>query len=231
GLLAADTSVQAWPGMRAFSAPVTVPLPAGLAPLPPSASANAANRALLVRGCEVLIAAEADLNALDAKSGDGDTGSTLATAARALIARADQLPLADLTQLHKAIGQELSQTIGGSSGVLLAILFAATGDALSRGLGLVAAFKAGLARVQEVGGAKPGDRTMIDALLPALDALPDGFGEAASAARTGARLTASMSRAQAGRAAYLSAESLCGQVDPGAEAVARLFEGLSRLRA
>ena len=86
-----------------------------------------ATQAFLTDCCNILIEAEADLNALDAKSGDGDTGSTLATAARALIGAMDRLPLADHTQLYRAIGLELSQTMGGSSGVLLAIFFAAEG--------------------------------------------------------------------------------------------------------
>ncbi len=226
-LIAAETTVRAWPGMMQFTEPHIMPLPPGLDRISLAPSANPANRAFLMQACHVLIAAEAELNALDAKSGDGDTGSTLATAAKALIARMDQLPLADFTQLHRAIGQELSQTMGGSSGVLLAILFAATGDAFSRGLGLVAAFKVGLERVQEVGGANLGDRTMIDALRPALDALPNGLHEAARAARSGAILTASMSKALAGRATYVNAEYLHRHIDPGAEAVARLFEGLS----
>lgn len=230
-LIGADTTVRAWPGMKPFSAPVIVPLPAGIERLSLAPSANPANRAVLMHACKALITAEADLNVLDAKLGDGDTGSTLATAAKALIARMDQLPLADLTQLHTAIGQELSQTMGGSSGVLMAILFAATGDAFSRGLGLVAAFKMGLERVQEVGGAKLGDRTMIDALHPSLDALPRGLREAAIAARSGAMPTASMYRAQAGRAAYINADQLDGHIDPGAEAVARLFECLSEIAA
>lgn len=225
-LLSADTKVQAWPGMKPFSAALVIPLPIGLEQASLAPSANPANKAILERACAALIAAETDLNTLDAKSGDGDTGSTLAGAARALIARINQFPLADLTQLHRAIGQELSQTMGGSSGVLLAILFTATGDALSRGFGLTSALKVGLTRMQEVGGAKPGDRTMIDALDPALDALPRGLAEAAAAARAGANLTATMSKALAGRASYISAEQLQGHIDPGAEAVARLFECL-----
>ena len=80
--------------------------------------------------------------------------------------------------------------------------------------------------MQEVGGARLGDRTMVDALLPALDALPQGFEAAAVAAREGAERTAQMSKAQAGRAMYVSSEQLQGVVDPGAEAVARFFEGL-----
>ncbi|WP_242490851.1 DAK2 domain-containing protein, partial [Klebsiella pneumoniae] len=96
--------------------------------------------------------------------------------------------------------------MGGSSGVLLAIFFAAAGDAVSNGHSPIDALRVGLARMQEIGGAQPGDRTMIDALLPALDALPQGLTEAARAARKGARLTATMSKANAGRAAYIGAE-------------------------
>ena len=180
-----------------------------------------------IRGCDILIVSEAELNALDAKSGDGDTGSTLATAARALVKAMDRLPLADLTQLYRAIGLELSQTMGGSSGVLLAIFFAAAGDASASGSTATAALKSGLDRIQQVGGARPGHRTMIDALLPALEALPKGLVAAARAARQGADVTATITRAKAGRASYISAAQLAGHNDPGAEAVARLFEGLT----
>lgn len=225
-LLAAETPLRAWPGLRRLAAPRIVPLPDGLTPVRPLPSSDPATGALLTRCCRALIDAEGDLNVLDAKAGDGDTGTTLSKAARALIHTMDKLPLSDHTQLYRALGQELSQTMGGSSGVLLAIFFAAAGDAVSSGHSLMGALKVGLERMQEVGGARIGDRTMIDALLPALDALPRGLTAAAAAAREGANRTAAMSKAHAGRAAYISAEQLQGHVDPGAEAVARLFESL-----
>ncbi len=228
-LLAARTPLRAWPGLQGFAAPKNLPLPDGLIPLRQIPSANLATAAFLTRCCKALIAAEVDLNALDAKSGDGDTGSTLAGAARALLLNMDQLPLSDHTQLFRALGQELSQTMGGSSGVLLAIYCAAAGDAMSGGHSLAGALKMGLARMQEVGGAELGDRTMIDALGPALDALPQGIGAAATAARAGANRTAMMSKAHAGRASYISAANLVGHVDPGAEAVARVFEALCEM--
>jgi len=137
------------------------------------------------------------------------------------------MPLADLTQLYRAIGLELSQTMGGSSGVLLAIFFAAAGDASSSGRDSIGALKAGLDRVMQVGGAEPGDRTMIDALMPALNALESGIEEAAREARQGADATSRITRARAGRASYVSEASLSGHNDPGAEAVARLFEHLA----
>ncbi|MEM7423909.1 MAG: dihydroxyacetone kinase subunit DhaK, partial [Pseudomonadota bacterium] len=226
-LLSAPCGIAAWPGMVSLNEDSVLPLPDGLRPIKAIPSEHAATRAFLAACCQILIDAEDDLNALDAKSGDGDTGSTLAGAARALIGAMDSLPLADHTQLYRAIGQELSQTMGGSSGVLLAIFFAAAGDASSAGLPMRGALAAGLDRMQQIGGANPGDRTMIDALKPALEALETGIAAAASAARAGADFTATLTQARAGRASYVSAEQLQGHVDPGAEAVARLFEHLA----
>lgn len=225
--LAAPVAPHAWPGLSAFGAVEVLPLPDGLTPIRPMASAHPARRALIASVCAALMAAERDLNALDAKSGDGDTGSTLATAAQALVAALDRLPLADLTQLYRAIGIELSQTMGGSSGVLLAIFFAAAGDASAGGRDWIGALGEGLRRIREVGGAAPGDRTMIDALEPALAALPRGLAASAAAARAGADATAAILRAKAGRASYIGADKLAGHNDPGAEAVARLFAHLA----
>ncbi len=226
--LAAPVDLPAWPGMKDVAPVKVVTLPDGLSPIQPIPSANPKTRAIITQCCDLLIAAEGNLNALDAKSGDGDTGSTLATAARALTDALDRLPLADSTQLFRAVGNELSQTMGGSSGVILAIFFGATGDACAGGKPVVKALLAGLERISQVGGAVRGDRTMIDALEPALKALPDGMDAAAAAAREGASLTATMGRAKAGRASYVPEENLIGHNDPGAEAVALLFEGLAK---
>jgi len=225
--LAQDVDAPAWPGINGVHQPAILPLPDGLSPIRAPASSHDETKVFLTSCCQFLIESEADLNALDAKSGDGDTGSTLAGASRALIDAMDTLPLADHTQLYRAIGVELSQTMGGSSGVLLAIFFAAAGDASSSGLPMRDALCAGLERMREIGGANPGDRTMVDALLPALEALNDGVPNAAIAARKGANYTATLTSAKAGRASYISAEQLEGHIDPGAEAIARLFEYLA----
>ncbi len=219
--------ITAWPGMVEISAPVVERLPDGLTPVQPLASENPKTRAVLEDICSLLLESESELNQLDAKSGDGDTGSTLAAAARALQNSLDRMPLADLTQLMPALGNELSQTMGGSSGVILAIFFNAAGDACSRGVSVQQALIEGLDRVSQVGGASVGDRTMIDALQPALHALPSGMDAAAVAARKGADATAKIGRAKAGRAAYVPESNLLGNNDPGAEAVARVFARLA----
>jgi dihydroxyacetone kinase len=225
-LLGAPCAPSAWPGCKAIN-PVTIrELPDGLMPIQPIPSWHEPTATFMTKWCQVLIGSEADLNALDAKSGDGDTGATLAGAAKAMIKALDRMPLSDHTQLYRAIGQELSQTMGGSSGVLLSIFFTATADAASSGLPMIAALKEGLNRMQQIGGAQLGDRSMVDALKPALDALDDSFAAAASAARKGAIHTSTIVKAKVGRASYINAQQLQGHIDPGAEAVARLFENL-----
>lgn len=220
-------ALPAWPGVQRRAGVNIDRLPDGLAPVEPIASENEETRQIMLSICDMLISSEAALNTLDAKSGDGDTGSTLATAARALKGSLDRMPLADLTQLMPALGNELSQTMGGSSGVILAIFFNATGDACARGMPFHKALAEGLSRVCEVGGAQLGDRTMVDALHPALGALPGDLMAAAKAARAGADATSKITKAKAGRAAYVPEDNLMGHNDPGAEAVALVFEGLA----
>lgn len=224
--LQASVAPVAWPGCPAISQIAVQPMPAGMEPVTYQASSNDAARDLIAAACDALIGAEAQLNVLDAKSGDGDTGSTVAVAAQSVRSSLDELPMADTSQLFRALAGNLQQTMGGSSGVLLAIFFAAAGEAAAS-TDLVSALKAGLDRVQQVGGAAPGDRTLIDALMPALEALPQGVAAAASAARAGADGTAAITNAKAGRASYVSASNLEGHNDPGAEAVALLFEHLA----
>lgn len=227
--LAAPVAPAAWPGLHPLVPVAVRGMPEGLEPVRPRPSSDPVARGIVTACCESLVAAEAELNALDARAGDGDTGTTLARAARVLLAGRDALPLADTPALLRAIGIEIGRSMGGSSGVLLAIFFAAAGDAASSGKSLPAALHAGLVRMQEIGGARPGDRTMIDALAPALAALAGGGLEAAAAAaREGAEATARMTRARAGRSAYLGADQLAGAPDPGAWGVKLVLEALAR---
>jgi triose/dihydroxyacetone kinase / FAD-AMP lyase (cyclizing) len=196
----------------------------------PAPSTDATVRKMVETIIETCIAIEDDINALDAKVGDGDTGSTFATAARAVRRSIDELPFADGAALLSILGDIKRKAMGGSSGVLFAILLAKSAETYRVEGDWIGALGAGLGAMQKYGGAQPGDRTMVDALKPAFDALGQGAGleVAARRAREGADATGKMLRAGAGRSSYLDARSLEGINDPGAEAVARIFESLAR---
>lgn len=225
--LLSPASPLVWPPIRTHVKPRLVKLPREMKGKPVRASRNPALSALVSQASDILIAAEGKLNALDARVGDGDTGSTVATAARHLQTALPLMPLARLDRFFTATSDALSRSMGGSSGVLLAIFFSAAGHSASSGAGWQDALSAGLAKMMAHGGAKPGDRTMIDALAPALEALPRGLDAAAKAARAGADATARMKSARAGRSSHVSSAHLAGTADPGAEAVATLLEGLA----
>jgi len=227
--LTSDVAPTSWPGATAINrSPTLLPLPKELSRRTFAPSANESARKVLDVICRTLVGSEKELDALDAKVGDGDTGSTLASAARAISADVASLPLANTSDLLFALSDKLSTVMGGSSGVLLSIFTAAAGTAVGGGANLPHALVAAAARVREVGGAKLGDRTMLDGLCPALDSLAAGgsVADAARLARKGADATANMTSAKAGRSSYLNADSLRGVRDPGAEAVARVFEAL-----
>lgn len=183
--------------------------------------------------CETLIASESELNKLDAQVGDGDTGSTFAAGARQIQRECadNQLPLNALPDLLAVTGERLATVMGGSSGVLMAIFFTAAAQQLAEGDALPAALQQGLEKMKQYGGAQPGDRTLIDALQPAIEALVAGksLAETADAAQQGSDATASMGKAKAGRSSYLNSANLNGVSDPGAVAVARVFAALKKL--
>lgn len=225
-LLEAPVAMPAWPAARALAPPRTLPAPTLPPILAAPASADPVRQALVERAASVLVAMAPEIDALDARIGDGDTGTTFAQAARAVLATLDRLPLADDAALLATLGRVLAASAGGSSGVLLSILFSAAAAAVDAGW--APALRHGLEHMKALGGADLGDRTMIDALQPALDALCEhGLQAAAAAARSGADSTRHMNRAGAGRASSVPAAALRGVPDPGVEAIARLFEGLA----
>ncbi|MCK7340678.1 glycerone kinase [Enterobacter cloacae] len=178
---------------------------------------------------KTLIQLENRLNALDAKVGDGDTGSTFAQGAREIAQRLEEnnLPLNDVSTLLLLVGERLATVMGGSSGVLMSIFFTAAGQKLHDGQSLADALLSGLAQMKQYGGADLGDRTLIDALQPALEALQKGdLKAAAQAAHQGAEATARMGKAGAGRSSYVNKENLDGVMDPGAVAVAEVFKAM-----
>ncbi len=227
--LLAPVAPHAWVPPVARHDIAILPAPQGVAAIGAvAASRDAATERVLVTACERLIALEAELNRLDARAGDGDTGSTVATGARSILAQKDRLPLADRAATLAGIGDLLGTTMGGSSGVLLSIFFTAAAKALTEKTDLPAALLSGLERMTFYGGAHPGDRTMVDALEPALKVLGDGGLRAASvAASKGAEATKSMRKAKAGRSAYIGERELDGVMDPGAHAVAEVFAALA----
>ncbi|MCX2943949.1 dihydroxyacetone kinase subunit DhaK [Rahnella perminowiae] len=196
------------------------------------ASSNAQVGKIVETITQTLSDLEDELNKLDAKVGDGDTGSTFATGARDIQKenKGNKLPLNNVADLLSVVGDRLATVMGGSSGVLMSIFFTAAGKKVGEGEKLPKALLFGLERMKHYGGADLGDRTMIDALQPALEALgkKDALKGAAKAAAKGAKDTASMKKANAGRSSYLSSNSLKGVKDPGAVAVEKVFEALAK---
>ncbi|MFC3693343.1 dihydroxyacetone kinase subunit DhaK [Chenggangzhangella methanolivorans] len=227
--LSAPATSAAWRPARPFEATRLVDAPA-IDDGPDSApSDDPVVRKALTVGTARLKEIADEIDALDAKVGDGDAGGTFAAAASAVESRIDRLPMADGSALLGAIGHMLSRVAGGSSGVLLATFFTAAGAAFKNDPSWAGAFREGLARMTRYGGATVGDRTMIDALDPAIEAFArtGSLRDAAVAARKGADSTKAMATAKAGRSAYVPSAALSGVPDPGAEAVARLIERLA----
>lgn len=170
------------------------------------------------------------LTDLDSPIGDADHGSNLLRGFRAVTAvlekEAPDTPGAVLT----LAGRQLISTVGGASGPLYGTLLRRTGKALGEDAQVsedrfAEALRAGVDAVMALGGAAPGDKTMIDALVPAVDALGDGFVAARAAAEEGALATTPL-QARKGRASYLGERSI-GHQDPGATSAALLIAGLA----
>ncbi|MEJ1201578.1 MULTISPECIES: dihydroxyacetone kinase subunit DhaL [unclassified Streptomyces] len=169
------------------------------------------------------------LTALDSPIGDADHGSNLQRGFTAVAAtlekEAPDTPGAVLT----LAGRQLISTVGGASGPLYGTLLRRTGKALGDAAEvsreqLAEAFRTGVDAVRTLGGAAPGDKTMIDALVPAVDALGDSFAAARAAAEEGAEATVPL-QARKGRASYLGERSI-GHQDPGATSAALLVAAL-----
>jgi phosphoenolpyruvate---glycerone phosphotransferase subunit DhaL len=170
------------------------------------------------------------LTALDSPIGDADHGSNLQrgfTAVAAILEKeAPDTPGAVLT----LAGRQLISTVGGASGPLYGTLLRRSGKALGDAgevseEQLAEALRAGVEAVMTLGGAAPGDKTMIDTLVPAVDALGTGFAAARTAAEQGALATTPL-QARKGRASYLGERSI-GHQDPGATSAALLIAALA----
>lgn len=228
-LLLADVESAAWQ-LHSFKQATVVASP----PLPPTIqyppSANDQVKTIISGIAQYLVSIEQEINTLDAKVGDGDAGSTFALAGKLILSSIDQLPLNETDRLLTTIGRLMARQAGGSSGVLLSILFTAAGSSYVEVPDLGKALLVGLQRVKHYGGADIGDRTMIDALEPGFGALDISVKEAAIQARKGADSTKEILNTKFGRSSYLAEKTLRDIPDPGAEVVARVFEYVALLK-
>lgn len=179
-------------------------------------------------------ATEAQLTALDQQVGDGDFGSNLAAGTTAALARLDSLSSPDDAACLEAAADAFLDEIGGTSGPLFGLLLQSLAATLKSSGATTAALAEGvadgLAAIRRVGGAAPGDKTLVDALAPAAEALCSASGtapparalaDAAESAWRGVRETARL-RARMGRSSYLG-ERAEGVPDPGAVGVGLFF--------
>lgn len=192
--------------------------------------------AWLQRFAELVHDQRDELTALDSAIGDADHGSNMDRGMAAVVAALDATPPADAAALLKATGATLVSKVGGASGPLYGTFFLRMAGAAGSGelddAGLATALRAGLDGVLARGKAEPGDKTMVDALGPACDALdaavaageplPQALAAAAAAAREGRDATIPLV-ARKGRASYLGERS-AGHQDPGATSTALLLD-------
>ncbi|MER8185390.1 dihydroxyacetone kinase subunit DhaL [Kitasatospora sp. NPDC094015] len=181
------------------------------------------------------------LTELDTAIGDGDHGSNLRRGFSALAPLLAAPPAGGPGELLRAAGTTLISTVGGAGGPLYGSALRALGAALparpATAADLAGALAAALAAVQRLGGAQPGDKTMVDALAPAAEAfraaadrgLPAAAEAAARAAEQGARDTVPL-QARKGRASYLGPRST-GHQDPGATSTALILRALAETTA
>jgi phosphoenolpyruvate---glycerone phosphotransferase subunit DhaL len=192
---------------------------------------------------EVAVRLEAErdfLTQLDAAIGDADHGVNMHRGFTAVMARVGAAEEASGGQLLKIAGRTFVSTVGGAAGPLYGTAFLQAGDALGDHdrFGprlLLDALRASLEGVQRVGAAAPGDKTMVDALTPALAAyelelrmggsLETAVAGAREAAAGGMRATIPL-QARKGRASYLGPRSV-GHQDPGATSTALMFAALA----
>lgn len=176
----------------------------------------------------------AHLTELDSAIGDADHGSNLQRGFTAVSVALDKEPPQTPGGVLMLAGRQLISTVGGASGPLYGTLLRRTGKELGDESAVSAeelarALGAGVAAVAQLGGAQAGDKTMLDALLPAAEALGTSFEAGRDAARAGALATVPL-QARKGRASYLGERSI-GHQDPGATSAALLIAALAETAA
>jgi dihydroxyacetone kinase-like protein len=178
------------------------------------------------------------LSRLDAATGDGDHGVTMKRAAEAMLQAVASCRSGSIADLLEQLGWGVMSVDGGASGPLLGSFFLGMAGAVAGcpaldAAALAGAFEAGLAKLRAQTAAQPGDKTLLDALVPAVEALrgaadgganpAEGLACAAQAAARGAEETRGL-QARFGRARNLGPRTI-GHVDPGAMSIALLLAG------
>lgn len=236
-LLDAPTASLSWPGGTgagcdeggAVPSFEDIPVPAPAGDETDAGTPDERVRRAIDAACEALLAARDDLDAADRHVGDGDLGSALARGAKAWT----QDPVdGSAEHLLRHLSMLARRDIGGTSGPLYGMLLLRAAESLAGApdnsgrdassssgsqADWAAAFRAGVDGVRELGGAEPGDGTMVDALAPAADAADQGWDAVIDAATHGAAATVAGTSTK-GRASYLG-DRAQGYEDPGATAV------------
>lgn len=233
GRLDAQVGAPAWPGAGHVAErrviPASVPAPTASVSHDAPDPAGAVIRSAALAAAEAFKREEAMLTELDSRAGDGDLGLSMVRGATAIQALPESA-WTDASIALSAMGNALRRAIAGSSGPFYATALLRAGrelGACGSAHAWARAFAAAVASVAELGGAKPGDRTMLDALQPASEAFTvavrdgapgaEAWQRALAAAEAGVAATASM-RPRLGRAAYLGDRAV-GTPDAGAAAV------------
>lgn len=233
--LDAPTSAPAWPNAAAQAPPierrVQVRTESQATGIPIQTETGKHMRVVVEAACNALIAAEARLTELDSIVGDGDLGVTLSRGANAVLQNMSIRPIGNTSEGLQEIATILQQSMGGSSGPLYGIFLLRAASSLPvrstlNAMDWALAAIAGCQAIGEMGGAGPGDRTMLDALIPFAQvfrdglladlSVPEALESAVNASENGARATVSMFPKR-GRSSYLGERAL-GHPDPGAVA-------------
>jgi dihydroxyacetone kinase-like protein len=180
-------------------------------------------KSLVKAAAEQVIASAPELTALDQAIGDGDHGANMKRGFEAVLGKLETIGTQPLDEALKTIGKTLVMTVGGASGPLYGSFFLAAGDALSGKRvpdDLAEVFGRGVGAVSARGRSQPGEKTMLDVLVPVLETLkvaagrPDLIERVRTTASEAVARTVPM-QATKGRAAFLGARSV-GHIDPGA---------------
>lgn len=194
---------------------------------------------MLAGAAELIITNQHKLNQIDAAIGDGDHGVTMERAMNIVIDKIKEDTSNDMSVLMQDIAWALMDCDGGATGPLYGSLFLGMSDAIVdktvlNGISLAGMLESGIKSIMQQSKAKVGDKTMMDALIPAVEAankaatdnkgIVDILKAAAVAAKAGSEYTSTIS-AHFGRAKF-QGERTIGHPDPGSVSVSLMFQGL-----